>query len=88
MSLFVMDAIFVDVAAFPEVSWLPAVLTPGKSILALPLKLTPPMFLAVASIVAVAAFPEVSWLPDVLTPGKSMLALPLKLTPPMFSCCC
>jgi hypothetical protein len=45
-----------------------------------PLKLTPPMVLAVVS---VAALPVVFWLPVVLTPGKLMLAEPLKLTPPM-----
>jgi hypothetical protein len=56
--------------------------------LAVPLKATPPMFLAVASRVAVAAFPDVLWLPEVFTPGKSMLEVPLKETPPMFLAVC
>ena len=60
MLVFVILAILVDVAALPLVSWLPPVLTPGRSMLALPLKLTPPIFLAVARIVAVAAFPLIS----------------------------
>lgn len=47
----------VSVAALPDVFWLPVVLTPGKSILAEPLKLTPPIFLAVCSTVAVEALP-------------------------------
>ena len=59
-------------------------LTPGKSILALPLNDTPPIVLAVAKIVAVAANPLVFWLPDVLTPGKSIFAEPLNDTPPIF----
>ena len=33
-------------AAVPEVFWLPAVLTPGRSISAVPSKLTPPIVLA------------------------------------------
>jgi len=37
----------VAVAALPVVLWLPAVFTPGKSILALPLNETPPIVLAV-----------------------------------------
>ena len=44
----------VAVAALPVVFWLPAVLTPGKSISALPLKDTPPMLL---DVVKVAALP-------------------------------
>ena len=42
----------VKVAADPDVFWLPVVLTPGKSIAAEPLKLTPPIFLAVVSVAA------------------------------------
>ena len=38
-------------------SWLPAILTPGRFIADEPLKLTPPIFLAVARVVAVPAFP-------------------------------
>ena len=49
----------VATAAVPLVSWLPDEFTPGKSIFAEPLKLTPPIFLAVARIVAVAATPDV-----------------------------
>ena len=52
------------VAALPEVFWLPAVLTPGRSMLAVPLNETPPMFLAVCRAVAVAALPLVE--PDVV----------------------
>jgi hypothetical protein len=44
-------------AAFPDVSCSPEVFTPGRSILAVPSKETPPMVLAVARAVAVAAFP-------------------------------
>ena len=43
--------------AVPDVSWLPAVLTPGKSISALPLNDTPPIFLADCNVVAVSALP-------------------------------
>ena len=54
-------------AAVPDVFWLPDVFTPGKLILAEPLKLTPPISLAVANIVAVAALPVVEpELPEVL----------------------
>jgi len=42
----------------PVVFWLPAVLTPGRSIAALPLKETPPMYCAVVN---VAADPVVFW---------------------------
>ena len=48
---------FVAVPALPVVFWLPAVLTPGRSIAAEPLKDTPPIVLAVASVVAVPALP-------------------------------
>jgi hypothetical protein len=44
-------------AAEPEVFWLPAVLTPGRSMFAEPLKLTPPIVRAVCSVVAVVALP-------------------------------
>ena len=47
----------VAVPAFPLVDWLPAELTPGKSIFAVPSNDTPPMFLAVSNCVAVAALP-------------------------------
>ena len=43
--------------AFPDVLWFPAVFTPGRSILAEPLKDTPPIVLAVAKVVAVLALP-------------------------------
>ena len=42
----------VAIAAVPEVFWFPPVLTPGRSILADPSKLTPPIFLAVVSVAA------------------------------------
>ena len=65
----------VAIAAVPEVSWLPLVLTPGKLIPALPSKLTPPIFTAVASIVAEPASPvQVPELPLVLP-----VTLPVKL---------
>ena len=47
----------VAVAAFPEVSWFPEVLTPGKFIFPVPSNDTPPIFRAVSRAVAVAAFP-------------------------------
>ena len=50
----------VAVAAFPEVSWLPVALTPGKVISPVPSKATPPMLRAFASDVAVPALPVVS----------------------------
>ena len=50
----------VAVAAFPEVSWLPLVLTPGKLMFALPSNDTPPIVLAVARAVAVSALPVTS----------------------------
>jgi hypothetical protein len=57
----------VAIAAVPLVFWLPAELTPGRSILAEPLKLTPPILRAVANVVAVAAFPvQLPELPEVL----------------------
>ena len=43
--------------AVPDVSWFPAVLTPGRSMLAVPLNDTPPIFLAVCNCVAVSALP-------------------------------
>jgi hypothetical protein len=42
----------VAVAALPEVFCVPAVFTPGKLILALPSKLTPPIVLAVVKVAA------------------------------------
>ena len=47
----------VATAAVPLVSCVPEALTPGRFIDAVPPKLTPPIFLAVAKAVAVAAFP-------------------------------
>ena len=55
----------VAVAALPEVSWLPEVLTPGRLILPVPSNETPPIVLAVSNAVAVAAFPVTSPLNDV-----------------------
>ena len=51
----------VAVAALPEVSCVPDVLTPGKFMFAEPSNDTPPIFLAVSKAVAVAALPVVSW---------------------------
>ena len=51
----------VTFAAVPVVFWLPAVLTPGKLMLAEPLNDTPPMVRAVWRVVAVAALPVVLW---------------------------
>ena len=56
----------VTVAAVPDVFWLPAVFTPGKSMFAVPSNDTPPIVLAVANAVAVAALPVVlPELPDI-----------------------
>ena len=65
----------VAVAALPDVFWLPEVFTPGRSMLAVPLNETPPMFLAVCRAVAVAALPEVE--PDVVA-DVAVDALPFK----------
>ena len=65
----------VAVAALPEVFWLPEVFTPGRSMLAVPLNETPPMFLAVCRAVAVAALPEVE--PDVVA-DVAVDALPFR----------
>ena len=58
-AMFLAVASAVAVSAFPDVSWLPDVFTPGRLIAAEPSKLTPPIALAVAKAVAVAAFPVV-----------------------------
>ena len=58
-------------AAVPEVFWLPAALTPGRLILAVPSKETPPIVLAFASAVAVPA------------KATAMLAVPSKEVPPI-----
>ena len=42
----------VAIAAVPEVSWFPEVLTPGRFMFADPSKLTPPIFLAVVNVAA------------------------------------
>ena len=60
MSSTVMSGVPLKPAAVPDVFWLPAVLTPGRLMLAVPSNETPPIFLAVAKAVAVAAFPVVS----------------------------
>ena len=68
----------VAVAAFPVVSWSPVVFTPGRFISAVPLKLTPPIFLAVSKAVAVAALPvQDPELPETL-PVTSPVTLPVK----------
>jgi hypothetical protein len=58
--VFAVLSVTVTSAAVPLVSWLPAVLTPGRLMLALPLNDTPPIVLAVASTVAVSALPVTS----------------------------
>ena len=55
MSSFISTAL--DEAALPDVLWLPAVLTPGRLISAVPSKDTPPIFRAFNSFVAVSALP-------------------------------
>ena len=73
--------------ALPLVSWLPAVFTPGKSILELPLNDTPPIVLAVAKVAAVAALPSI--LPDIIfekvvslfTTNKSAESSPITASP-------
>ena len=50
----------VKVAALPVVFWLPTASTPGRFILAVPLKDTPPMVRAVCRAVAVEALPAKS----------------------------
>ena len=49
----------VAVAAFPDVFWLPATFTPGRSMFADPSKDTPPIVLAFARTVAEPALPVV-----------------------------
>ena len=61
----------VAVAAFPEVSCVPAILTPARFILAVPSKETPPIVRAVARAVAVSAS------------AILMLDEPSKLVPPI-----
>jgi hypothetical protein len=85
----------VDMAEVPDVFWFPPVFTPGRLMFAEPLKLTPPIVLAVWRTVAVAALPVqeaelplVFWFPVVFTPGRLMFAAPLKLTPPIVRAVC
>ena len=59
----------VAVAAFPDVFWVPAAFTPGRFILAVPSKETPPMALGVASAVAVEAFPDTG--PEIVVAVKA-----------------
>jgi hypothetical protein len=74
--------VVVAVVALPEVFWLPAVFTPGKSMLAVPLNETPPMLRAVCKAVAVAALPEVL-LDVVALPDREAVMVPaLKLPEP------
>ena len=63
------------IAAVPLVSWFPDVFTPGRLILAVPSKLTPPIVLAVCKAVAVAAFPVV----DPEDPETLPVTLPVRL---------
>ena len=57
MLLLSIVAILVAVAALPEVSCVPAILTPSKLILWLPSNGTPPIVMAVSNLVAVSALP-------------------------------
>ena len=59
--------------AVPDVSWLPAWLTPGRLISAVPLNDTPPILLAVCNAVAVFELPEI-------LPVKVALNVPLTVT--------
>ena len=61
----------VTVAAVPDVFWLPAVLTPGKSMFAVPSNDTPPIVLAVAKAV------------DVADNATAIFAVPSKDVPPI-----
>ena len=61
--------------AVPLVFWLPAVLTPGRSMSAPPLNDTPPIFLAVCNKLAVAELPV--QLPD--EPDTLPVTLPVIL---------
>ena len=62
--------------AVPDVSWFPPVLTPGRSILAVPLNDTPPIFLAVCNAVAVPALPDTS---PVTSPVRLPVTSPVRL---------
>ena len=66
--IFLAVASAVAVAALPEVSCVPEVLTPGKLIFAVPSNETPPMVLALSSAVAVSAFPVI--VPDNFCPER------------------
>ena len=68
-----MILISVAFAAVPDVFWFPPVLTPGRSMLAVPLNDTPPIFLAFSNWVADPA------LPDIL-PVNVALNVPLTVT--------
>ena len=74
--LLLLFAVVVTVAALPVVSWLPVWFTPGRLILAEPLKDTPPIVLAVCNIVAEDALPT--------TPPDAVIA-PVKVEIPATS---
>ena len=65
--------------AVPDVSWLPAALTPGRLMSAVPLKDTPPIFLAVSNWVADPA------LPDILPVNVPLTVRLLKVDVPLFA---
>ena len=81
-------------AEVPEVFWLPEAFTPGRVISPVPLKDTPPIFLAVSNAVAVSALPVVSWfrvatraaatVPEaMLEPLIAVMLAPLPTNPPL-----
>ena len=75
----------VAVAAFPEVSWLPAWFTPGKLMLALPSKETPPIVLAVSRVDAVEALPVKSPVTSPTTPPVAVVT-PVTTSPVAVAC--
>ena len=75
----------VAVAAFPEVSWLPAALTPGRLILPEPSKETPPIVLAVSNVVAVEALPVKSPVTSPRTPPVAVVT-PVTTNPDAVAC--
>tara|TARA_R100000278_G_scaffold71792_1_gene56469 strand:- start:20 stop:421 length:402 start_codon:yes stop_codon:yes gene_type:complete len=71
----------VATAAVPDVSWLPAEFTPGRSMLPVPSNDTPPIVRAEASAVAVAALPvQDPEEPDAL-PVKFAVIVPAEKSP-------
>ena len=79
MSLLLIDAILVAVAAFPVVFWLPSRSTPGKVICPLPSKTTPPILTELTNLVAETAFPVTLpvILPVILPETSKLPAIPV-----------